>query len=220
MPGFPHIDEKSLTGLYKYLGGLPGRQRPRINDSAFVVDGPVVASGGAPQQNPTGRVRRMVDYPEGVVRPTDRYSTNYGLSWANLLTPVWSWIVAYDLNTGTIKWKKPLGVDPEALKNGNKETGAPNGSQRKGMIVTSTGIVFATAKGGMLYAFDADNGNILWSTEMQHETTAMPSVYQINGRQYIVINATSPFTEDSIDKSKEPGALPTGYIVYALPETK
>ncbi|MBK9489743.1 MAG: PQQ-binding-like beta-propeller repeat protein [Haliscomenobacter sp.] len=32
------------------------------------------------------------------------------------------------------------------------------------MVVTSTGVVFATAKGGKLYAFDADNGNIPWET--------------------------------------------------------
>jgi quinoprotein glucose dehydrogenase len=55
---------------------------------------------------------------------------------------------------------------------------------------------------------------------MHHEITAMPSMYAINGKQYIVVNATSPFADDSIDRSKEPGALPTGYIVYALPESK
>jgi quinoprotein glucose dehydrogenase len=220
MPAFPHVDENSLTALYKYLGGQPNRFRFRFDTTKHSPDGPVVQSGGAPGNGvKAGRPQRMTEYPAGLTHPTDRYTTDYGLSNANLLAPVWSWIIAYDLNTGTIKWKKPLGEDPEAVKNGNKETGVPNGSQRKGLIVTSTGIVFATAKGGMIYAYDADNGNVLWSANMSHETTAMPAMYQVNGRVYIVVNATSPFAEGSIDKSKEPGALPTGYVVYALPES-
>jgi quinoprotein glucose dehydrogenase len=218
MPGFPHIDENTLTALYKYLGGSPLRGRPPQGGSfGKIPDGPVVDSGGAPVKSPQARVRRILDYPEGVAHPADRYTSDYGLSWSDLLAPVWSWIVAYDLNTGTIKWKKPLGLDPDAAKNGGKETGVPAGSIRKGMIITSTGVVFATAKGGKLYAFDADNGNILWETEMSHEITALPSTYQVNGRQYIVISATAPFGNKSIDRSKEPGALPTGYVVYALP---
>ena len=50
--------------------------------------------------------------------------------------------------------KRPLYVQ------GDQSKGAPGGVLRKGMVVTSTGIVFATAKGGKLYAFDGENGNI------------------------------------------------------------
>lgn len=222
MPGFPHIDEKSITALYKYLGGSPGRMRlNRKSDSLIMPEGPVVASGGVPiDKNNQRRIPGMSDYPAGLPRPTDRYTTDYGLSHANLLSPPWASIVAYDLNNGTIKWKKPLGEDTNTVKRGNKNIGAPNGSQRKGMIVTSTGILFSTAKGGKLYAFDADNGSVLWETNLPYETTGIPSMYMINGRQYIVVSATSPFTDDSFDRSKEPGALPRGYIVYALPESK
>jgi quinoprotein glucose dehydrogenase len=45
-------------------------------------------------------------------------------------------------------------------------------------------------------------------------------MYTLNGKQFLVINATSPFTADSYDHSRKPGALPRGYVVYALPEDK
>jgi quinoprotein glucose dehydrogenase len=126
-------------------------------------------------------------------------------------------MLAYDLNKGTIKWKKPIGEDSLYAK-GDKTKGAPSGVLRKGMIVTSTGVVFATGKGGKLYAFDADNGNILWETTLSHESNAQPAMFTVNGKQYLVINATSNFTKDSYDHSTKPGALPKGYVVYTLPD--
>ena len=159
----------------------------------------------------------MMEYPEGVAHPADRYTTDYGLEWMGLLSPPWSSILAYDINNGTIKWRQPVGEDSLFVR-GDKTKGAPSGTQRKGMIVTSTGIVFATAKGGKVYAFDVDNGNILWETTLDHESNAQPSMYTLNGKQYLVISATSDFTPDSYDHSKRPGALPKGYVVYALPD--
>ena len=53
-------------------------------------------------------------------------------------------IVAYDLNSGTIKWRRPIGED-SSFAQGDQSKGAPNGTQRKGMVITSTGVVFATA---------------------------------------------------------------------------
>ena len=51
MPGFAHVDEQSVTALYRYLGGNPisrfgfGNRR---NQTTKMPEGPVVASGGAP----------------------------------------------------------------------------------------------------------------------------------------------------------------------------
>jgi quinoprotein glucose dehydrogenase len=45
-------------------------------------------------------------------------------------------------------------------------------------------------------------------------------MYVSNGKQYLVVNATSNFTKDSFDHSKKEGALPKGYVVYALPDSK
>ena len=73
---------------------------------------------------------------------------------------------------------------------GDKSKGAPCGVLRKGMVVTSTGVVFATAKGGKLYAFDADNGKILWETTLSNEVLGQPTMYTLKGKQYLVVNAT------------------------------
>ena len=157
----------------------------------------------------------MTTYPADVPHPEDRYTTDYGTVWTGLLSPPWSSLVAYDLNQGTIKWRTPIGEDSSYVQ-GAKATGAPIGTQRKGMIVTSTGVLFATAKGGKLYALDADNGDILWETTLSHETNAQPSMYTYQGKQYLVINATANFMADSYDHSKKADALPKGYVVYSL----
>ena len=218
MPGFTHVDEQTITALYKYLGGNPARFNfGRRIDTTTKIEGPVVASGGARIKPDEKRNAPMSDYPAGVVAPQDRYTTDYGLDWMGILSPPWSSILAYDLNNGTIKWRKPIGEDSLYTK-GNKTAGAPSGTLRKGMVVTSTGVVFATAKGGKLYAFDADNGNILWETTLSHESNAQPMMFTVEGKQFLVINATSNFSRDSYDHSRKPGALPRGYVVYALPK--
>lgn len=217
MPGFVHVDEETLKGLYTFLGGIPRSFNFGRKVGKEMPEGPVVGSGGATIKPDAKRNAPMMEYPEGVEHPKDRYTTEYGLEWMGLITPPWSSVVAYDLNNGTIKWRMPVGEDSLFVQ-GDKTKGAPSGTQRKGMVVTSTGIVFATAKGGKLYAFDADNGNVLWETTLSHETNGQPCMYTVNGKQYLVVNATANFMPDSYDHSKEPGAIPKGYVVYALPE--
>ena len=160
----------------------------------------------------------MRHYPAGVDTPAVRYVSDYGLEYPDLMSPVWSSIMAYDLNTGKVKWRRPLGQDARVALKGGQNTGVPIGSQRKGMIVTASGLLFATSKGGKIYAFDAENGNELWSASLPWETYGMPAMYEAGGRQFIVVSATSPFTKESIDRTKEPGALPRSYVVFALPE--
>jgi quinoprotein glucose dehydrogenase len=217
MPGFVHIDEPTLSALYRYLGGVPNRFNFNRPAGGQKVDGPVVASGGAKILPDTTRGVPLLDYPDDVPHPENRYTTDYGLDWQGLSSPPWASIFAYDLNAGTIKWRKPIGLD-SAFTNGDKTAGAPSGTIRKGMVITSTGIVFATGKGGVVYAFDADDGKILWETTLSSESSGQPGMYVINGKQYLVINASNRFENDSYDFSKRPGALPRGYIVFALPD--
>ena len=227
MPAFLHLGDQTVTEIYKYLSApqsgarqAGGRGPGAANSAPVMPDGPVVASGGAPlpasaAQPGFGRAVSR-DYPEGVERPKDRYTdgstTAYGLGYPNLVGPPWSSIVAYDLNNGTIKWKRALGNDDSL--NG-KDTGVLHGSQHKGMIVTSTGIVFATCMDGRVYAYDEDNGNMLWSAKLPRIPEGLPAMYESNGRQYLVICSSSAV----IDKSKRDSEVFRGYVVYALPET-
>ena len=68
-------------------------------------------------------------------------------------TPPWSAIVAYDLNTGTIKWRVPLGEDARAAAEGAKNAGVFM-AERHGMVVTSTGLLFIATTDGKVRAGD------------------------------------------------------------------
>jgi quinoprotein glucose dehydrogenase len=207
MPGFPHIDESTKAGLYRLLGGDPdaGTGRP-------------VANAARNSQRRRERQRGLgpngsYGYPEGVVGPTNDFSTGYGMEFPNLLSPPWSSITAYDLNQGTIKWRRSLGQDPKIAALGGKDTGIPVGSQRKGMVVTATGLIFATCLDGNVYAYDADDGRLLWNHQMARNTEGIPAMYEVNGREFLVVCDAG----NLLDRSS-PSAPPPQFIVYALPK--
>jgi quinoprotein glucose dehydrogenase len=135
--------------------------------------------------------------------------------------PPWSSIVAYDLNKGTIKWKVPLGEDKQAAAEGGKNTGVPKGSDRQGVIVTSTGLVFATARDGKVRAYDAENGDVLWIAELPAGTEGIPAMYETGGRQFLVVCATNELTWGRGGQASSGSSdLTRAYIAFALPEPK
>lgn len=226
MPAFASLDESTITALFSFLGGRPGTDGRGGGLADTLPPGPVVASGGAPGglNLPSGGGRGSTAYPEGVDVPPFRYYTGYGLGNPHIMTGPWSRLVAYDLNAGTIKWQVPLGVDRMAAEQGGADAGVPRGSQRMGMIVTSTGLLFATAKDGKIRAYSADDGKILWSAELPHGTEGLPAMYEVNGRQFLVVCATTGLTWGP--KSREGGTWTQGdvsagakggYVVFALP---
>jgi quinoprotein glucose dehydrogenase len=227
MPAFPSIDDEAMTALWGYVGG------PNASTTAAPVmpTGPVVASGGAPGGLDVRAGPRMgggpggAPYPEGVDVPAQRFYTGYGLSFPYILSAPWSRLVAYDLNAGDVKWTRPLGQDPEAIKAGGQDLGVPHGAQRMGMVVTSTGLLFATAKDGKVRAHDADTGEILWTGTLPQGAEGLPAMYQVNGRQYLVICATTRLSFGRNSKASGPGsqagdapATPGAYVVFALPD--
>jgi quinoprotein glucose dehydrogenase len=220
MPGIPHVDEQTMSSLFRFMGGIPRSFNfPGRRGENKKAVGPIVDSGGAFIKSDSLIGSALSDYPKDVIHPENRYTTEYGTEWGGLGSPPWSSILAYDLNNGTIKWRMPIGVDSAYVK-GEKSKGAPSGVLRKGMVITSAGLVFATAKGGKLYAFDADNGKILWETTLSNEVLGQPTMYTYKGKQYLVVNASGNFSPDSYNHSVKPGAMKKGYIVYALPDRK
>jgi quinoprotein glucose dehydrogenase len=229
MPAFAGVDEATMTAMFMFLGGrvAPGGRGAGAPDKP--PSGPVVAIGGAPGglDLPAGfgGGRGSNAYPPDVDVPPARYYTGYGLGNPHIMTGPWSRLVAYDLNAGTIKWQVPLGVDKLAAEQGGADAGVPRGSQRMGMIVTSTGLLFATAKDGKVRAYSVDDGKILWTGELPQGAEGLPSMYQVNGRQYLVVCATTGLTWGP--RSREGGAWTQtdsmgsaqgGYVVFALPK--
>ena len=226
MPPLPHVSDAQIADILAFFGGGARPRRASELPAAPPPAGPVVATGGitrpvTPPLAPGAPAAPAPDYPAGVPHPDQRYFTDYGLGYPYLLGPPWSQIIAYDLNAGVIKWRKPLGQDLDATKAGGRNDGVPRGSQRMGMIVTSTGIVFSTARDGVLYAFDAENGAVLWQYALPMVAEGLPAVYAVDGKHYLVVNATTPHTwglnsrESGIGSAEPPGT--GGYVVFAIP---
>ncbi len=240
MPAFPQLDETALKSVYDFLatGSAMNRENRLVNNKPAdvkpaVITGPVVASGGAPGGQQVRKMGAMafgaarlglkefgLPYPKDAEAPTARYfiPPGWGLGFPYLISPPWSSIVAYDMNKGTILWKTAIGQDQKATEEGGKQTGVLR-SQRNGMIVTSTGILFCTARDGKIYAFDSETGKELWAGQLPSGTQGLPTMYSLGGKQYLAVSATTPVKFGREEGGRVEGEKPPpgSYVVFALP---
>jgi len=122
--------------------------------------------------------------------------TPYGVQFDMLLSPIgvpctqppWGRLTAVDLANGTIRWQVALGsIEKLAPLPIPLEMGTPN---LGGSIVTAGGLVFiGAALDNKLRAFDIETGKVLWTFTLPAGVQATPMTYEVNGRQYVVINA-------------------------------
>jgi quinoprotein glucose dehydrogenase len=156
----------------------------------------------------------------GQAAPPLRFWTGYNLL-PSIIRPPWSTLTAYDLNTGAIKWQVPLGNAPQGAS--EKLTGAGIMLPRNGPVVTAGGLIFvATKDEGKLHAYDQETGKELWAGLLPAASEGVPSVYQVDGREYIVVCATSPRqTEIPRDGPTQATAeeVQRSYVAYALPKS-
>jgi quinoprotein glucose dehydrogenase len=125
------------------------------------------------------------------------------------IAPPWGTITAINLNTGEHVWKTTLGEYPELKEKGIPPTGTENYG---GPVVTAGGLLFiAASRDGMIRAYNKVNGKLLWEYELPSPGFATPSVYEVNGKQFLVIACGG-------------GKLGTrsgdAYVAFALPGKK
>jgi quinoprotein glucose dehydrogenase len=101
--------------------------------------------------------------------------------------PPWGTLNAVDLSTMQVKWKVPLGSYPDLKKRGIDDTGTQNFG---GCVATAGDLVFIGGSADEMFrAFDAETGEVLWEYKLSAGGYAVPSVYQVDGKQYVVIAA-------------------------------
>jgi quinoprotein glucose dehydrogenase len=122
--------------------------------------------------------------------------------------PPWGTLNAINLNTGELVWKDTLGDYPEL-----KAKGIHSGTENYGgPAVTAGGLVFiAATSDAKMRAFNKRTGQLLWETDLPACGFATPSVYEINGKQYLVI---------ACGGGKLHKRSGDAYVAFALPENK
>lgn len=110
-----------------------------------------------------------------------RFTTQEGYP---AIQPPWGTLNAIDLNRGKLLWKVPLGEYPELAKQG-MITGTENYG---GPVVTAGGLIFIGAtRDEKFRVFNKYSGKLLKEFELPAAAYATPSVYAIEGKQFVVI---------------------------------
>lgn len=124
------------------------------------------------------------------------------------IKPPWGTLNAVDLNRGVIRWRIPFGEYPKLAAQGLRNTGTDNYG---GPVVTSNGLLFigATTYDKKFHAYDKRTGKLLWEATLPASGNATPSLYMVDGREYVVIACGGG------KNGAESGGT---YVAFALPE--
>jgi quinoprotein glucose dehydrogenase len=136
--------------------------------------------------------------------------------------PPFTTIVKYDLNEPAIKWRVGFGDDPALVGRGVFGTGVTQ--MRNSIIVTESGLVFGAGRDDQIRAWDSETGRQLWSARFGGNFTGSPAMYEMEGRQYLLVPAASvarTSVAGGVATAPPQGAAattaPMGWIAYALP---
>jgi quinoprotein glucose dehydrogenase len=159
MPAFSHLKDKERDAIARYILDMHERTAEE-QKGAFERHPDVIYSN-------TGYIRFLT--PEGYPA----------------VEPPWGTMNAIDLTTGEIKWQVPFGEYKELKDKGIPTTGAENYG---GPVATGGGLVFIGAsRDEKIRAFDKETGEVVWEYQLPAAAYATPAVYEVGGKQYVVI---------------------------------
>jgi quinoprotein glucose dehydrogenase len=192
MPAFPQLQGGALEMLQLYLA----------NPELALTPGETITSEEVPNELPER-------YQSGWVHVLDSLGVP-------VIKPPWFRLTAYDLNDGTIKWQVPVGEVPHLTEQGIQGTGAALRS-RGGPAITAGGLIFLPT-GEQIQAYDSDTGEVLWSAPIPGSGDGIPTVYAVDGRQFVVVPASRRRRPGApVGEAPDPGPQPR-YVAFALPE--
>ncbi|MFB5018183.1 pyrroloquinoline quinone-dependent dehydrogenase [Enterobacter hormaechei subsp. hoffmannii] len=122
--------------------------------------------------------------------------------------PPFGEIVAIDMHTGDVKWRRPVGASQQYGFFMPESWGSPTIG---GPAVTAGGVIFIGASmDAKVRAYSVESGEELWSNQAEAPAVANPSVYEYKGRQYVAFVAGgNTILKDQVGDQ---------VVVYALPE--
>ncbi|WP_428946234.1 pyrroloquinoline quinone-dependent dehydrogenase [Pantoea sp. FN060301] len=122
--------------------------------------------------------------------------------------PPFGELVALDMHTGDVKWRRPVGASQQYGFFMPESWGSPTIG---GPAVTAGGVIFIGASmDAKVRAYSLDTGKELWSDQAEAPAVANPSVYEYKGRQYVAFVAGgNTILKDQVGDQ---------VVVYALPE--
>ncbi|MDT0689077.1 family 16 glycoside hydrolase [Salegentibacter sp. F188] len=161
MPAFPQFSKKQVNDLIAFLQNDFSESDENLEEQIIPMDPRIRYSNEAPF---------FVD-PDGYPA----------------ISPPWGTLQAIDIAEGTILWKVPLGEYPELVAKGIRNTGSKSFG---GPVSTAGDVVFqAGTPDEKIRAFSTHSGEVLWEYQLPAGGYATPSVYMIEGKQYVVIAA-------------------------------